>query len=105
MSNKTFFTELIMLEEFEKQLRQGNLAEEEVVSLLNDLSEILHTQALNMILEELPEEHHEEFLIVFSENPADAAHWDFLRSKVPGFRERLTNRLFKFKQDLLKEIQ
>lgn len=105
MSKPVFYSELIVLDDFEQHLRGSGLAEHEVVALLNDLAETLHTKTLDYILEELPTEHHEEFLVLFSDNPEDAAHWEFLHSKSPNLKERVAQKLEQFKKDLLSELK
>lgn len=105
MSKAVFYSSLIILEEFDLHLRAQSLAEHEVLSLLNDLEETLHARALDFILEELPTEHHEEFLILFSQNPADESHWDFLHAKSPSLRDRVVVKLNEFKTNLLAELK
>jgi hypothetical protein len=105
MSKPVFYSELIILEEFNQHLRERGLAEHEVLSLLNDLAETFHTKTLDLILEELPVEHHEEFLVLFSDNPEDVAHWDFLHTKSPSLKERVVAKLNDFKANLLAELR
>jgi len=104
MSN-VFFAEIIKLNDFESHFRSLSLQEAEMLSLLNDLRETLHAKTLNFILDELPYEHHETFMVVFSERPEDLSHWDFLHEKSPGIKEKVLQKVEEFKEELLNELK
>ena len=99
-----FYKELIILDEFNNHFDTAGLSPEEKLALLKELEEMLHAKTLDFILEELPPEHHEEFMILLSETPQDLSHWDYLHGKVPGLKDKIAVRLLEFKRDLLSEL-
>lgn len=99
-----FYKELIILDEFNSHFDAVDLSPEEKLTLLKELEETLHAKTLDFILEELPVEHHEEFMILLSNAPEDTLHWKFLHAKSPDLKDRVTQKLKQFKADLLHEL-
>jgi len=105
MSKPVFYRELINLDDFSTHLRERGFSDYELLQLITELEEVFHVKTLDFILEELPEEHHEEFLIIFAEDPLSASHWEFLHAKAPNLKDRVSQKLDKFKADLLDELR
>ncbi|MCX6784236.1 MAG: hypothetical protein NT141_04225 [candidate division WWE3 bacterium] len=105
MSKKVFFSEIIEYEEFILFFKGEKLAEIEITQVIAELEETLHAKTLEFILEELPQEHHEEFLTLFLGQPEDVSHWDRLILKKPDIKEKVTTKVHHFKKELLTDLK
>ena len=103
--SKPFFAEIIELSEFETHFQEHEVSAEELLDLLREVEELLHAKTLDIILEELPEEHHGDFLGVFHQDQDNIAHWIFLEERSPSIKERVIAKLAEFKQYLLEELK
>ena len=103
--SKPFFAEIVTLVEFESHFKEREVVEEELLDLLREAEELLHAKTLDLILEDLPEEHHGDFLGIFHQDQNNATHWVFLEERSPSIKDRVIAKLEEFKQYLLEELK
>jgi|GEM_PF-2129624 len=103
--SKPFFAEIIELSEFENHFQERAVSEEELLDLLREVEELLHAKTLDLILEELPEEYHGDFLGIFHLDQDNATHWVFLEERSPSIKDRVMVKLAEFKEYLLEELK
>jgi hypothetical protein len=103
--SKPFFAEIVTLAEFETHFQEREVSAEELLDLLREVEELLHAKTLDLILEELPEEHHGDFLGVFHQEQDNVSHWIFLEERSPSIKERVLAKLEEFKRYLLEELK
>lgn len=77
-----FYDNFLKLEKLEKKIKKISRDSDERSELTSLVDELIHCRILASILKILPREHHREFALIFSKNPADEKIIDFLRSKI-----------------------
>lgn len=106
--SKLFYDHLINLEDLEEAMREHALEPEEKEELHQLIDEMIHHRVLGCILDQLPREHHEEFLNRFHNAPHDTRIVVFLQIKTPkevDIEEKILEEVQKLKQELLEEIK
>jgi hypothetical protein len=74
-----FFDQLINLDKINKSIKKASSTKEEEIELWEIVDETIHHQVLVCVLENLPKKHHQQFLDMFDQNPADETILDFLQ--------------------------
>jgi hypothetical protein len=87
--SKVFYDDLIVLEEVEEQIKSSVESSEEREELYNVVDEIVHHRVLEIILDHLPQKHHETFLEKFHETPHDYGLLEYLNKKVEKNMEEI----------------
>lgn len=77
-----FYDRFLKLEKLEKKLKKLARDNDEFLEISSLVDELIHYRVLSSILKVLPKEHHREFALLVSENPADEKIIDFLKSKI-----------------------
>jgi len=75
---KIFYDYLIKIEEITVELEGYEMTVEEKEEFITLIDETLHNHTLNVILSNLPQERHEDFLSLFYEAPHRPELLDFL---------------------------
>lgn len=100
--SKLFYDHLIVLEDLEKEIKRVSQNQEEKEELWKIVDETIHHKALGCIFENLPKEHHQEFLEKFHTKPYDETLMDYLKGKIgENFEELLRQELGNFAYELL----
>ncbi|MGD8744646.1 MAG: hypothetical protein PVJ52_03570 [Candidatus Woesebacteria bacterium] len=82
--SKVFYDHLIGLEDLEREINSVFEGSEEKEELWQLVDEIIHHRVLGCVLDNLPHEHHEEFISNFHESPHDETHFEYLEQKTEG---------------------
>jgi hypothetical protein len=104
-----FYDHLFPCEKVEITLSKLSLSSGERIEIIEIVEETIHTKTLHIILEHLPQEHHEGFLHRFHRSPHDETHLIFLRQhahpEIEGYiREELEKSLSPLLEELLFEV-
>lgn len=103
---KIFYDRLIKVEEIFIELDQYEIELEEKNELASIIDETLHNHALRLILSNLPEKHHEEFLTMFHESPHNNEILVFIKERVQVDIEcLLVSEAEKVKKEIFKDIK
>lgn len=105
--SKLFFDHLIELKGVDKQIKKVAKTPEEREELWGLVDEIVHHKVMGCILDNLPREHHEEFLEMFHNSPHDEELlFGYLRKKVGDNIESLIKQeIGGLASELLEEIK
>ncbi|KKR30581.1 hypothetical protein A2715_00155 [Candidatus Woesebacteria bacterium RIFCSPHIGHO2_01_FULL_39_32] len=105
MSN-IFYDHLIILTEVETEIKNVTESPEEKEELWNLVDEIIHHRILGLILDALPREHHEEFLIRFHQAPHDERHLKYLNEKTEkDIEEVIREEIKMLEKEILEQIR
>jgi len=103
--SKIFYDRLIVLEDFEKELKKKTSSKEEEFELWNLVDDILGHKVIDMILEKLPLKYHGEFIEKFVDAPFDEAIFDFLKEKIgENIEELVKEEIGDLAYNLLEDI-
>lgn len=102
-----FYDHLIIIDDLEGITKDAETSEErEELNRLVD--EMIHHRVLGCILDQLPREHHEEFLEKFHAAPYDSSLVDYLQEKTPkevDIEKKIREEVAKLKKELLKDLK
>ena len=79
--SRLFFDHLIELNQIELVIKQSVSSKEEQEELWQLVEDMIHHKVMHVILDHLPQEHHNEFLEEFSKAPHDEMHIHYLKDK------------------------
>lgn len=103
---KTFLDHLIILEEITSELDAYDLPPDEREEILGLINHTTHQHILNVILNHLPQEHHENFLTKFQSSPADPELLAFLKKEIKAdIESEIRIQAKKIKTEILSEIK
>ena len=101
-----FYDHLIILEEVEAEIKNVTESSEEKEELWKLIDEIIHHRVIGSILDALPLEHHEEFLVKFHEAPHSEYLLSFLDERTEENIEEIIRKEIKnVEKELLLEIK
>lgn len=101
-----FYDHLIVLEEVTSELGLYDLPEEDRAEILSLIHHTTHQHLLNVILNHLPQEHHENFLTKFQSTPADPELLAFLKKEIKAdIESEIRIQAKKIKAEILSEIK
>jgi len=104
--SKLFYDHLIILSEVEAEIKDIAETEEERHELWQIVDETINNRVLELLLDKLAEEYHDEFLEKFHEAPYDETIIGFLNEKVQEDIEDLIRKeIENFAQEILQEIK
>lgn len=101
-----FYDHLIIIEDLEDVVKTEEPEDREEMHRLID--EMIHHRVLGCILDQLPREHHVEFLERFHAAPYDQSLVSYLQEKTPqeiDIEEKIKEEVTKLKKELLKELK
>lgn len=105
MSN-IFYDHLIILPTVEAEIKSVAETEEERHELWQIVDEIIHHRILELILDMLSEEHHQEFLVRFHHAPHDIMHFQYLDERIDeDIKELLKEKIKTIEADILRDIR
>ncbi|MCH7641220.1 hypothetical protein IID22_03420 [Patescibacteria group bacterium] len=87
--SKLFFDYLIILDDLELEIKEIAESEEERHELWQIVDETINNRVLEVLLDRLAEEHHDEFLNRFHEAPYDERLIIFLNHRIEGNIENI----------------
>jgi len=108
MTNKKqiFYEHLINTEEITLTLEGDCLDKVEKEELIGLIDQTLHQQTLEVILDHLPKEFHENFLKMFSKNPYNPHLLAFIKEKVTiDIEKEISEKASKTKKEMLLDIK
>ncbi len=79
--SKVFYDHLTLIEEIFTEVDSAEMTVEEKKQAKKKIDDLVHHKVLTKILDLLPREYHEEFLIRFHAAPHDHRHLLFLKEK------------------------
>jgi len=105
MSN-LFFDHLVIREEIEFELNSYVMDREEREELVGIIDATLTHHILNVILNYLPKDKHEEFMSKFRDHPDDEIHLKYLKIHAhPEIEAEIKMQAAKIKREILTEIR
>lgn len=103
--SKIFYDHLIIFEELEGVVGKNAKSSEEKEELWKLVDDIVHTRILSLILDNLEEKHHEEFLDEFHLRPHDRELLSYLKGKSErDIVKLIQDELDKLEKEILKEL-
>jgi hypothetical protein len=104
--SKIFYDHLIRIEEVIVELDGDSLEATEKEELISLIDDTFHHHTLNLILSQLPPEHHEKFLSRFHEAPHDPELLAFLKETIKDdVEELIRTEAAKIKKEILEDIK
>lgn len=79
----------------------SHIEQEEIHEMIED---ILHHRILEIILNDLPEEHHENFLVKFHSDPTDQDLLILIKKHSPKIEEKISEVVLHVHQDLKSDL-
>jgi len=84
-----FFDHLIIIKGLDKKIKKSVSTNEEMQELWKCIDELIHHRVFGCILDNLPEEHHNNFLDRFHKAPHDKEIFKYLKEKTKKDMEKL----------------
>lgn len=105
--SKLFFDKLIVLDRVEVEIKKVAKTTEEKEELWRIVDEIVNHRVLDCVLDNLPRNHHEEFLNLFSQNPHDEERiFSFLEEKSGrDMKKTLVESFRDLGKEIMRELQ
>ncbi len=105
--SKLFFDNLIDLSEIDKKIKKVATSQIEREELWQLVDEIVHHKVMGCVLDNLPQDNHEEFLEMYHKNPHDEKSiFEYLKNKVgKNMKEIIRQEIGALSSDLLEEIK
>ena len=101
-----FYDHLVLIEEVTSVLDVYDLPPDEREEILGLINHTTHQHILNVILNHLPQEHHENFLTKFQSSPADLELLAFLKKEIKAdIESEIRIQAKKIKAEILSEIK
>lgn len=105
--SRIFWDYLIEIDEIDDLIRAQKIEADEREELYHLVDEMIHHRVLGCILDNLPREHHEEFLNRFHSAPHDTRLIVFVQIKTPkeiNMEEKIKEEIQKLKNEILEEL-
>ncbi|MCH7541415.1 hypothetical protein IH981_01395 [Patescibacteria group bacterium] len=99
-----FYDHLVNLDEIHNALLQHDLPTTQHYHLLKIADSTFHNDILNVILTEIPTDHHEYFLVEFQNKPDDLNHLVFLKQFSPDIEDKILHTSVETKAKILGEL-
>jgi len=104
--SKIFYDHLIVFEELEVEVNKMAKTQEEKEELWKLIDEILHLRILSKILDNLPSQHHQEFLEKLHTSPYDERLIQFLNERIEkDLEEFLRKEIGDLEREIIKSIK
>jgi hypothetical protein len=104
--NTVFYDHLLPHQEISEFLDKYPLDSEEKAELLALVDELFHHHTLNVILNHLPQEHHQTFVMNFHQAPFDSQLMAFLKSQISAdIEQAIKTQAERVKKEILTEIK
>ena len=103
--SKIFYDYLVILDDVDAEIKDIVETEEERHELWQIVDETINNRVLELLLDKLEEEHHDEFLEKFLEAPHDESLILFLNHRIDGNIENIIkDEINKLASEILAEI-
>jgi hypothetical protein len=103
--SKIFFDHLVVFEKIDLEIKNAAKVPEEKEELWQIVDEIVQHHVLICILEELPREHHEDFLDKFHSHPYDSGLIRYLNKKTNSdIEEIIREKVKSLEKEILEDI-
>jgi hypothetical protein len=102
--SKVFYDNLVILSDLEVKISSLGLEPEEKEALSQLVEETVHFRVLTVILNALPQEHHQEFLDSFHQAPHEENLLEYLKEKIEDIEEVIKKELKDLEQSLLEDL-
>ena len=103
---KTFLDHLIVLEEITSELDVYDLPADEREEIIGLVHHTTHQHLLNVILNSLPQEHHQKFLSTYAATPHDPELLAYLKREIKAdIESEIRIQAKKIKSEILAEIK
>jgi hypothetical protein len=103
--SKLFYDHLIQLDQIDLVIKQSVSSKEEQEELWQLVEDMIHHKVMHIILDELPREHHNEFLEEFTKAPHDEIHIHYLKDKTgKDIEEIIQKELQQLEEETLSEL-
>jgi hypothetical protein len=104
--SKIFYDHLIKIEEVTTELDGYEMTIEEKDEIISIIDETFHNRTIDVILSNLPKEHHETFLTMLHDSPHRPELLDFLKEKsTKDIEEEIKKAAEITKKEILTEIK
>ena len=104
--SKIFYDHLLILEEVNLFIKRIAQTKEEKEELWGLVDEMIHHKVFDVILRNLPREHHGEFLEKFHKSPHDESLIDYLKEKIgQNVEELIKQEIGSLGEEILREIR
>ncbi len=104
--SKVFYDHLIKIEEIVLELDNYELSYEEKDEFINLIDGTLHHHTLQVILDLLPPQHHQNFLDQFYQSPHDQKLITYLKEKINDeVEKKIQEKAIEIKKEILLEIK
>jgi hypothetical protein len=102
---KLFYDHLIQLDQIDLVIKQSVSSREEQEELWQLVEDMVHHKIIHIILDELPREHHNEFLEEFTKAPHDEIHIHYLKDKTGKDIEKIiVDEMQRLEEETLNEL-
>jgi|SRR3972149_5720675 len=101
--SKIFFDHLVIFEEVEVHIKNIATTQEEREELWHLVDGIVQTRVVSLILDHLPQEHHQEFIDRLHKAPHDERHIHWLNERVQRNIEDVIREEIKLLEKEIKE--
>lgn len=102
--SKILYDHLIILEEIETLISEYRFEGKEKQEISQMIEETIHYRVLNVILINLPKEHHQTFLERFHQAPYDEDLLNFLKEKVANIEDLISDEIKILEKELKKDL-
>jgi hypothetical protein len=104
--SKVYYDHLIVLDDIENKIKDIAETREEKEELWQLVDDIIHNRVLVCVLDNLPKDHHEEFLGMFHEAPHSLSLMDYLKERIKdNIEELIKQEIGGLATELLEELQ
>jgi hypothetical protein len=104
--SKVYYDHLIVLDDIENKIKDIAETREEKEELWQLVDDIVHNRVLVCVLDNLPKDHHEEFLGMFHESPHSITLMDYLKERIKeNIEELIKQEIGGLATELLGELQ
>lgn len=100
-----FYDNLINIHELHLEFDRFEIPFEDRRELIDLADSAIHHEIFDLIMVELPEDHHDTFLQQFSADPSNVEILGWLRGHVPDVEEKIRARGHQVKEDLKAEMR
>ena len=100
-----FYKNLVALEKIEKLIKSSAMSADEKEELWKIIDEIVHHRIMGCVLDNLPREHHEEFLTKIKNESLDFELMEFLETKSQTkISDKIKEEIIVLEEEILKDI-
>lgn len=104
--SRVYYDHLIVLDDVENKIKNIAETREEKEELWQLVDDIVHHRVLVCVLDNLPKDHHEEFLGMFHEEPHSLSLMDYLKERIKeNIEELIKQEIGGLATELLGEFQ